>query len=83
MDKLLSKLVCLSKPVKITDNNKYTPLVSYGINYGQLLMCKPLALPNGTEHFKNMNNCLNTNIFSYMETSGGQSSNPHLNALIF
>jgi hypothetical protein len=31
------------------------------------------------EHtLKNVNNCLNTNIFSYLETSGGQSSNPHL-----
>jgi len=24
---------------------------------------------------KNVNNCLNTNIYSYIETSGGQSSN--------
>jgi hypothetical protein len=31
---------------------------------------------NGTAHFKkNVNNCLNTNIYSYLETSGGQSSN--------
>jgi len=28
---------------------------------------------------KNVNNCLNTNIFSYLETSGGQSSDPYLN----
>ena len=27
---------------------------------------------------KNVNNCLNTNIYSYLETSGGQSSNPYL-----
>ena len=25
--------------------------------------------------FKNVNNCLNTNIYSYLETSDGQSSN--------
>ncbi len=25
--------------------------------------------------FINVNNCLNTNIYSYLETSGGQSSN--------
>ncbi len=25
--------------------------------------------------FKNVNNCLNTNIYSYLETSGGQSYN--------
>jgi hypothetical protein len=29
------------------------------------------------------NNCLNTNIYSYLETSGGQSSNPYLNVLHF
>ncbi len=28
---------------------------------------------------KNVNNCTNTNIYSYLETSGGQSSNPYLN----
>ncbi len=27
--------------------------------------------------FKNVNNCLNTNIYSYLETSGGQSFNPY------
>ncbi len=32
---------------------------------------------------KNVNNCLNTNIYSYLETSGGQSSNPHLNVVHF
>jgi hypothetical protein len=33
--------------------------------------------------FKNVNNCLNTNIYSYLETSGGQSSDPYLNAFHF
>ncbi len=33
--------------------------------------------------FKNVNNCLNTNIYSYLETSGGQSYNPYLNAVYF
>jgi len=32
---------------------------------------------------KNVNNCLNTDIYSYLETSGGQSSNPYLNAVHF
>ena len=36
---------------------------------------------NGT--FKNVNNCLNTNIYSYLVTSGGQSSNLYLNAVHF
>ncbi len=37
----------------------------------------------GTTHFKNVNNCLNTNIYSYLETSGGQSSNLYLNVVHF
>jgi hypothetical protein len=32
---------------------------------------------------KNANNCLNTNIYSYLETSGGQSSNAYLNVVHF
>ncbi len=30
---------------------------------------------------KNVNNCWNTNIFSYLETSAGQSSNLYLNVV--
>jgi hypothetical protein len=33
--------------------------------------------------FKNVNNCLNTNIYSYLGTSGSQSSNPYLNVVHF
>ncbi len=32
---------------------------------------------------KNVNNCLNTNIYSYFDKSGGQSSNLYLNAVPF
>ena len=32
---------------------------------------------------KNVNNCLNTNIYSYLKASGGQSSNQYLNVVIF
>ncbi len=32
---------------------------------------------------KNVNNSLNTNFYSYLETSGGQSSNPYLNVVYF
>jgi hypothetical protein len=32
---------------------------------------------------KDENNCLNTNIYYYLETSGGQSSNPYLNVVRF
>jgi len=32
---------------------------------------------------KNVNNCLNSNIYSHLETSVGQSSNPYLNVAHF
>jgi hypothetical protein len=32
-------------------------------------------------YFKNLNSCLNTNIYSYMETSGCQSFNLYLNVV--
>ncbi len=32
---------------------------------------------------KNVNNCLNTNIYSYLETSGGQNSKLYLNVDLF
>ncbi len=32
---------------------------------------------------KNVNNCWNTNIYSYLETSGGQSSHLYLNVVHF
>jgi hypothetical protein len=38
---------------------------------------------NGTTQFKNVNNCLNTNIYSYLETFGGQSFNLRLNVVHF
>ncbi len=38
---------------------------------------------NGTACFKIVNNCLNSNINSYLETSGGQSSNLYLNVAHF
>ncbi len=33
--------------------------------------------------FQNVNDCFNTNIYSYLETSGGQSSNLYLNVVPF
>jgi len=33
--------------------------------------------------FKNVNSCLDRNIYSYLETSGGQSYNPYLNVVHF
>jgi hypothetical protein len=54
------------------------------MSYNLLLKLNPVEFfylfKNGTVHFKK---CLNTNIYSYLETSGGQSSNLHLNVVHF
>ncbi len=36
---------------------------------------------NGTARFKDVNNCLNTKIYSYIETFVGQNSNAYLNVV--
>ncbi len=33
------------------------------------------------DKMEHVNNCLNSNIYSYLETSGGQSSYPYLNVV--
>jgi len=61
----------------------------------KVVTSKKLSVEN-TDHFcrfyfilmvqhnlKNVNNCLNTNIYSYLETSAGQSSNLYLNDVNF
>ncbi len=40
-------------------------------------------LTDGTVRFKNVKNCLNTNLYSYLETSGGQSTNLYFNVVHF
>ncbi len=52
-----------------------TKLFYFGNYYG-------LAI-NGTANFKNVKNCLNTNIYSYLETSVSQSLNLYLNVVHF
>jgi hypothetical protein len=41
------------------------------------------AVPLEQRSLKIVNNCFNTNIYSYLETSGGQSSNLYLNVVDF
>jgi hypothetical protein len=46
----------------------------------------PRAENNGTARFKKCKRkckCLNANIYSYLVTSGGHSSNPYLNVVTF
>jgi len=48
-----------------------------------IIMTRGPQWPMEQHTFKNINNCLNTNIYSYLETSGGHSSNPYLNVVHF
>jgi hypothetical protein len=41
------------------------------------------SVSNGTTRFKNVNSYLNTNIYYYLKTSGGQSSKLNLNVVPF
>jgi hypothetical protein len=43
----------------------------------------PALLAEWNSGLKNANNCLNTNIFSYLETSGGKNYNLYLNVVHF
>ncbi len=43
----------------------------------------PKCSVDGTALFKNVNNCLNINIYSYLETSGGKSCNLYLYVVCF
>jgi hypothetical protein len=47
-----------------------------------IITCPKFGL-NGTATLKYINNCCNTNICSYLETSGGQSCNLYLNVVHF
>ncbi len=48
---------------------------------GEMVNLQKVNLPMDQRTFKNANNFLNTNIYSYLETSGGQSSNLNLNVV--
>jgi hypothetical protein len=51
----------------------------------QSVYCIYLIRTNSMEQraLKNANNCVNTNIYTYLETSNGQSSNLYLNFVLF
>jgi len=58
--------------VFVTDSNFHPNLIFAG---------KAEANPMEQRALKNVNNCLKTNIYSYLETSGGQSYNLYLNVV--
>jgi hypothetical protein len=47
------------------------------------MLKQKIVLPIEQRDLKNVNNCLNTNIYSYLETSGAQRSNLYLNVVHF
>ncbi len=49
----------------------------------KLFLCKLSLYAMERCTLKNVNNCLNTNIYSYLDTSGGKSSNLYLNVVHF
>ncbi len=51
------------------------------IHKGQILQNETFLMYQHA--LKNANNCLNTNIYYYLETSGGQSSNLYLKVFHF
>jgi hypothetical protein len=64
-----------------------TRVVNYDRN---MFIMQTLVAENGSwfvlmeQHaLENVNNCLNTNIYYYLETSGGQHSNLYLNVVHF
>jgi hypothetical protein len=57
-----------------------------GANFAKLFWTKfthSSLTVNGTARFKNVNNCMNTNISFFFETSGGQSYKLYLNVVHF
>jgi hypothetical protein len=70
-------------PVKIFPPNMSFYHWSQVKFFGAATFC-PLGISSMEQHtLKNVNYCLNTNIYSYLETSGGQSCNVYLNVVHF
>ncbi len=59
-------------------------LCSFRLNRAEKekISISPMHDENGRACFKNVNNCLNRNIYYYLKT-GGESSNPYLNVVHF
>jgi hypothetical protein len=68
-------------PLKLLLHLGQTFLLQAG--YLSITLSKLLRLCNGTACFKKLNNYLNMNNYSYLETSGGQSSDLYLNVVHF
>ena len=51
------------------------PFLSFGLMYYDFIPFSNRAMEQHA--FKNVNSCLNTNIYSYLETTAGESYNPY------
>jgi hypothetical protein len=60
------------------NNGHYLYLIIIENNLTYNIKLKKTSHLNQTAHLKNVNNCLNTSIYSYLETSNGQISNVYL-----
>jgi hypothetical protein len=82
--------VCLGIEIKTNTERERAKCICQGITcnlsfYLGLTSAEveKLEYYNGTAHFKNVNYCLNTNIYAYLETSGGQNYGLYLNIIHF
>jgi hypothetical protein len=53
------------------------------VNYSCIFLLVLAQAPMEQNALKDVNNCLNTNIYFYLETSGGQTYNQYLNVVQF
>jgi hypothetical protein len=58
-------------------------MTTIGITVNVMLSVVMLSATMEQHTLKSVNNCLITDIYSYLETTGGQSSNLHLNVVHF
>ncbi len=69
--------------IKLFITTNFNKLVSLTLRPNLIEHLKVSYTRNGTAHFKNVNNCLITNIYSYLETTGGKSCNLYINVVHF
>ncbi len=63
------------------DNCRYIDTLPHAVRGHRSWNILRISYNNGTVRLKNANNFLNNNIYSYLETSGGESSNLYLNVV--
>ncbi len=81
---LESSIMLLELSIMLLENIWWTKYF-YGIGHSFLFTTFLITLAWLMEQhaLKNANNCLNTSNYSYLETSGGQSSNLYINVVHF